>query len=214
MGAPVAIRTELEAAELRPLARRERDGRVTVRLIAAEPRGADLAPPARALSLAPALRRYRGHYHWLLRRLEPPRRRARPHASLPTTPACGRSGLHEAGISTDFLRKAAEGTGNLILASRWRNLRLQRWGSRWKQRLPAPTWRTVPRRVAPWVVRSVPGCPGRPTRSLCSPRPDTPIGICFTPLSENVRQTCWSGLRRQGNLPATCRAKAWPAPWL
>ena len=34
MGAPLAIRTDLEAAELRRLARRERDGRVTARLIA------------------------------------------------------------------------------------------------------------------------------------------------------------------------------------
>jgi putative transposase len=34
MGAPVAIRTDLEAAELRRLARRERDGRVAARLIA------------------------------------------------------------------------------------------------------------------------------------------------------------------------------------
>ena len=34
MGAPLAIRTDLEAAELRRLARRERDGRVAARLIA------------------------------------------------------------------------------------------------------------------------------------------------------------------------------------
>jgi transposase len=34
MGAPLAIRTDLEAAELRRLARRERDGRVSARLIA------------------------------------------------------------------------------------------------------------------------------------------------------------------------------------
>jgi transposase len=34
MGAPLAIRTELEAAELRRLARRESDGRVATRLIA------------------------------------------------------------------------------------------------------------------------------------------------------------------------------------
>ena len=34
MGAPLEIRTDLEAAELRRLARRERDGRVTARLIA------------------------------------------------------------------------------------------------------------------------------------------------------------------------------------
>lgn len=34
MGLPLAIRTELEAAELRHLARRERDGRVSSRLIA------------------------------------------------------------------------------------------------------------------------------------------------------------------------------------
>ena len=34
MGAPLVIRTELEAAELRRLARRERDGRVAARLIA------------------------------------------------------------------------------------------------------------------------------------------------------------------------------------
>src|SRR3712207_1800323 len=34
MGAPLAIRTELEAAELRRLARREHDGRVAARLIA------------------------------------------------------------------------------------------------------------------------------------------------------------------------------------
>ena len=34
MGAPVAIRTDLEAVELRRLARREQDGRVTARLIA------------------------------------------------------------------------------------------------------------------------------------------------------------------------------------
>ena len=34
MGAALAIRTELEAVELRRLARQERDGRVTARLIA------------------------------------------------------------------------------------------------------------------------------------------------------------------------------------
>ena len=34
MGAPLAIRADLDAAELRRLARRERDGRVTARLIA------------------------------------------------------------------------------------------------------------------------------------------------------------------------------------
>jgi transposase len=34
MGAPLAIRTDIEAAELRRLARRERDGRVAARLLA------------------------------------------------------------------------------------------------------------------------------------------------------------------------------------
>ena len=34
MGAPLAIRADLDAAELRRLARRERDGRLTARLIA------------------------------------------------------------------------------------------------------------------------------------------------------------------------------------
>jgi hypothetical protein len=34
MGAPLAMRTDIEAAELRRLARRERDGRVAARLIA------------------------------------------------------------------------------------------------------------------------------------------------------------------------------------
>jgi hypothetical protein len=34
MGAPLAIRTDLEAADLRRPARRERDGRVAARLIA------------------------------------------------------------------------------------------------------------------------------------------------------------------------------------
>jgi transposase len=34
MGVPLAIRTDIEAAELRRLARRERDGRVAARLMA------------------------------------------------------------------------------------------------------------------------------------------------------------------------------------
>ena len=34
MGAPLAMRTDIEAAALRRLARRERDGRVAARLIA------------------------------------------------------------------------------------------------------------------------------------------------------------------------------------
>ena len=46
---------------------------------AIEPGGADLAVPARALSLASAFRRPRCHRRGLLRRLQPPRRGARPH---------------------------------------------------------------------------------------------------------------------------------------
>ena len=56
-----------------------------------EPGGADLALPARALPLAPALRRSRGRHRRLLRRLEPPRRGARPRRlpDRPPAPAVG-----------------------------------------------------------------------------------------------------------------------------